>query len=77
MADMFGENIFDVFEENDVSEKKKKSKKRKKEEAVPSISADKPQLGEKRDFKSDVAELGLDYVDMSTKKAKVEDTIER
>lgn len=78
MADVFGENIFDVFEENDDSEKKKKAQKRKKGESKPSEPKEKQKIGEKREmFKPDMVEIEIDAGgEMSAKKAKVEDTIE-
>ena len=82
MADVFDENLFEVFEQNEDSERKKKAKKRKKDDSTPPKAIETQKVVNKKDFKPDTTELrDLDYgdmgLDMQAKKAKVEETIER
>ena len=63
--------LFAVFEDNPGLDNNKKSKKDKKDIAGPSTATVVLQIGEKRDFKTDVIDLALE--DSVTKKAKLDD----
>lgn len=72
MADVFGEDIFAVFEGDGSPDKSKKDSKGKKDSSKVSEAAEKVAAGEKREFKSDV--VGIDLDDVLSKKAKPEDS---